>query len=146
MMTPDQRSQANQRITIERLLNDEQVLVHINPQRSGVIIPEHLHDNRTVTLRLSRYFKGDLTTDADKVTAELLFGSQYRTCIIPWECIWGASSMTGEEFVWADAAPEEILDMVLTQKGSRGAAAPQRREQPVRSKPRPNPCHLRRVK
>jgi stringent starvation protein B len=146
MMTPNHHSQTDQRKTVERLLNDEQVLVHINPQRKGVVIPEHLVDNRTVTLRLSRYFKGDLTTDDDKVTAELLFGQQYQTCVLPWDSIWGASSMTGEDFVWADAAPEEIIDIVLSDKGSRTGGNSQRREQPARSKDRPNPCHLRRVK
>jgi hypothetical protein len=145
MITTDRQQTGDQRTTIEKLLNDEQVLVHINPQRPGVELPNHLADNRSVTLRLSRYFKGELITDEEKVTAELLFGSQYSTCVLPWDSIWGASSISGDEFVWASSAPDEILHMVLNQQYGRSTPPPQRR--PTHSSARrPNPGHLRRVK
>jgi hypothetical protein len=143
MMITGKEAVKDQRTTIERLLNDEQVLVHVNPQRPGVLLPEHLADNRTVTLRLSRYFKGELVTDEERVTAELLFGSQYCTCVLPWDCIWGASSITGEEFVWASAAPEEIMHMVMSHHSSTQSPSRQRRPH---GKSRAAASHLRRVK
>jgi hypothetical protein len=145
MITTDRQATGDQRSTIEKLLNEEQVLVHINPQRPGVELPSHLADNRSVTLRLSRYFKGELFTDEDKVTAELLFGSQYSTCVLPWDSIWGASSISGDEFVWASSAPDEILHMVLNKQNGRSNPLPQRRPTHAGTK-RPNPGHLRRVK
>jgi hypothetical protein len=116
MMTTDRRTQADQKTTIERLLSDEQVLVHINPSQPGVVIPPYLMDNRTVTLRLSRFFKGRLSTDDTAIQAELLFGPDYFECSIPWNSIWGASSVRGEEFVWTEVTPPEILHLVLTQQ------------------------------
>jgi hypothetical protein len=102
----------DQKSTIERLLRDEQVLVHLNTTTPGVQIPSHLTQNKTVTLRLSRYFKGQLHTDAERITAELLFGSTYHICVIPWESIWGASAPHGEEFLWKEAAPDEIAHLL----------------------------------
>ncbi len=123
MITTDTETRADQRRTIEKLLNDEQVLVHINPQCQGVTIPSHLFDNRTVTLRLSRFFKGALSTDEDKISAELLFGQDYFSCLIPWNSIWGASSIRGEEYIWAESAPDEILEMVIAHKEERRVSA-----------------------
>lgn len=145
MMTTENRTQANQQTTIERLLNDEQVLVHINPAYDGVVIPPYLTDNRTVTLRLSRFFKGRLSTDDNKITAELLFGAEYFVCVVPWGSIWGASSVRGEEFVWTESTPPDILHLVLTQE-ERNAEL-ERREGRARIKtPRAAVGHLRRVK
>lgn len=145
MMTTDRETTSGQKTTIERLLNDEQVLVHLTPQHLGVVIPPHLMDNRTVTLRLSRFFKGRMATDERQITAELLFGSEYFTCHIPWSSIWGASSVRGEEFVWTDAAPPEILNMVLAhEESSRRYQAPQYR--PRAAAARSGASHLRRVK
>lgn len=148
MMTPGKDSAADQKTTIERLLDDEQVLVHINPATEGVVIPSHLSENRTVTLRLSRFFKGDLSLDDEKVTAELLFGPEYFTCVLPWECIWGASSIRGQEYIWAESAPDEILQMFLSQRDERMSATSrqERYMPPPAMKPRRTATHLRRVK
>lgn len=137
----------NQRTVIERLLLDEQVLVHINPQSSGITLPPHLLENRTVTLRLSKYFKGGLVTDEQHVTADLLFGSEYFTCIIPWQSIWGASSVLGEDYIWSEAAPPDVIDLFLAhqvQLGRQtGTAGPAPR---TVTKLRRQNSHLRRVK
>jgi hypothetical protein len=148
MMTPDKDTAADQKTTLERLLDDEQVLVHINPTTPGVVIPPHLSENRTVTLRLSRFFKGDLCIDDQKVTAELLFGPEYFTCVLPWECIWGASSIRGQEYIWAESAPDEILEMFLSQRDDRRSVKTQQERYmpPPGMKPRRTATHLRRVK
>lgn len=148
MMTPDKNSSADQKTTIERLLDDEQVLVHINPATPGVVIPQHLAENRTVTLRLSRFFKGDLSLNEEHVTAELLFGPEYFTCVLPWDCIWGASSIRGQEYIWAEAAPEEILTMFLSQRDEKliGSPRQERYMPPPAMKPSRAATHLRRVK
>lgn len=145
MMTTDTSTRTNQKATIEKLLDDEQVLVHLNPSCEGVHLPEYLMDNRTVTLRLSRFFKGSLSTSATGIEAELLFGPEYFPCLIPWESVWGASSVRGEEFVWAEAAPPEILHMVLSQESDE--LAPSKHSfRPRKHTSRERPSHLRRVK
>jgi hypothetical protein len=155
MMTTDLESQENQRTVIERLLEAEQVLVHINPRFSGTDLPAHLAENRSVTLRLSRFFRGALFTDADGISAELLFGSSYFTCVLPWGAIWGASSMEGDEYIWSDAAPEQILELYLAEKARSSSkpamtpppppATPSRRPPAARERKNTG-THLRRVK
>lgn len=144
MMTTGKEARADQKTTVERLLHDEQVLVHINPGFSGVAIPPHLQENKTVTLRLSRYFKGELTTDDERITAELLFGSSYVTCVIPWGSIWGASSLQGDEYIWRESAPEEILHLLRDHADHERGRPERRSNAPAAS--RPQPTHLRRVK
>ena len=116
MATGTTNSQKDQKGVTERLLLDEQLLVHVNPRCDGVELPPHLSENKTVTLRLSRYFRGSLVLDEDKITAELLFGDQYHMCILPWRAIWGASSVRGEEFVWAESAPDQVIELFMSQK------------------------------
>lgn len=145
MITTEGSTIAKQETTISRLLNDEQVLVHINPAFPGVMIPEYLMDNRSVTLRLSRYFRGRLSTNENQITAELLFGPSYFVCAIPWGSIWGASSVRGEEFVWSEATPPDILHLVLTQE-ERNAELERREARPRLKNPRATASHLRRVK
>ena len=120
MMKTHGSTQQDQKTTIERLLADEQVLVHINPSQPGVVIPEYLMANRTVTLRLSRFFRGQLTTNDEQIKAELLFGPNYFECCIPWNSIWGATSVREEEFVWTEVTPPEILHLVLSQHQFQG--------------------------
>jgi hypothetical protein len=147
MMTTNSSTPQDQRTTIEKLLADEQVLVHINPRQPGVVIPPYLMDNRTVTLRLSRFFRGRLATDDDQIKAELLFGPDYFDCSIPWTSIWGASSVRGEEFVWTEATPPEILHLVLSQHdfpNSEARSVSQTRRRSARAAGAGG--HLRRVK
>lgn len=151
MMTTGKENRPDQRTTIERLLDDEQVLVHVNPVAPGVDLPQHLKESRTVTLRLSRYFKGDLFTDELKVSADLLFGASYFTCVIPWNAIWGASSIREEEFLWPDAAPPDILELALAQQERQSSVKAAQKNESSKS---PSPAtgakratsHLRRVK
>ena len=148
MMTNGETDTRDQRTTIERLLDDEQVLVHINPMAPGVVVPDHLGRNQSVTLRLSRFFRGELFTDEERVTADLLFGDQYFTCSIPWTSIWGASSVKGEEFLWAEAAPPQIIDIVMAQQEQlrRSTAQHKPPSKPPPTKRRSDANHLRRVK
>lgn len=148
MMTTDAEKPQNQQSVIERLLNDEQVLVHVNPHFAGVVLPPHLLENKSVTLRLSRFFRGSLTSDEQGVTAELLFGSTYFSCFLPWGSIWGASSVSGEEYLWSDAAPDQILELYLAEKAR--ANVPPKAPPPEARRTAPgvkrNVSHLRRVK
>jgi hypothetical protein len=146
MMTTDRRNQSDQKTAVERLLSDEQVLVHINPGLPGVVLPPYLMDNRTVTLRLSRFFKGQLTTSEHSITAELLFGPEYFECSIPWNSIWGASSVRGEEFVWTEVTPPEILHLVLAQEENDQQSRTSGRQRVRTPRSAIGASHLRRVK
>lgn len=95
--------------TIEKLLNDEYLLVHLDSTKEGVDLPGHIMDSPQVTLKLSRLFRGGLEVTQDSLVSNLLFGSQYYLCKVPMIAIWGATSWQGHNIIWPDTAPKHIL-------------------------------------
>lgn len=130
---------------VNKLLDEQEyVLVHINLKAQGYELPDHLLGHPTVTLKLSRWFRGNLAVNEDKIVTELLFNGNYFTCVIPYESIWGMTNPAGETMIWADAIPPEVYGSLLslerTEKSARPAAAPQRK------KAKRLASHLKRVK
>lgn len=133
---------------LNQLLDEESyVLVHLNPTNEDVCLPEHLTTNPSVTLKLSRYFRGDLQVTAKEVSAELLFDGEYVTCTIPLAAIWGCTSEKGENIIWPESTPEPVLRSILE------SVQPEKEEDlkpksAVKSKKGalPSRGHLRRIK
>ncbi len=87
---------------IDSLLAGDHALIHLGPQEPGVTLPVHLMSNHTVTLKLSRHFRGTLILHADHIETHLLFGQAYFQCRIPYEAIWGVTSENGETTSWLE--------------------------------------------
>ncbi len=151
---------------LSRLLDAETyVLVHFDPKNKDVIIPTHLSNDPSVTLKLSRYFRGNLEINEDRVAADLLFSGTYFTCVIPYEAIWGCTSEGGENIIWPESTPEEVLRNILesalqnpekseteTTAGDEKVASKGKSEKEGRSglssvpKPARDRSHLKRIK
>jgi stringent starvation protein B len=128
------------------------VLVHLNPKNKDLIVPEYLCNDPSLTLKLSRYFRGKLDISEEQISAELLFGGKYFTCKIPFDAIWGCTSEKGENFIWPENTPEDVLKSILE------TAIPASSEKSVQkenitnvttnnsNKKAKRPNHLRRVK
>ena len=116
-------SEQEKRETLDRMLSEEHVLVHIAPHAIGVALPEHLQRNPTVTLKLSRHFRGRMTISPTEVSAELLFGERYFTCKVPFAAVWGMTSMRGQFLMWPESAPAEVLATLEQQAQARKADA-----------------------
>ena len=131
--------------TLKRLLLGEYILVHVDPRASNLTLPPHLLQNETVTLKLSRLFRGAMEVDNEKVTAELLFSGTYFTCVVPLDAIWGITSEKGENLIWVESAPKEVLkNMLISQPESSRPSGEE--EQGVPKEKLPSKGHLRRVK
>lgn len=129
--------------TINRLLQEEYVVVHVDGALSGVVLPPHLAKSHSVTLKLSRFFRGGIEIFGDKIVTNLLFDNEYFECSLPFEAIWGVTSVKGSNIVWPESAPQEILKKI-TETASAQAEAAQTTEQPETKSKRGS--HLRRVK
>ena len=101
--------------TLNRFLNDEHMLIHLCPRSPGVAIPEYLMDNPTVTLKLSRHFRGPLQIDDKGIRTELLFNDKYFTCVVPFEALWGMTSFRGQFLMWPESTPQEVFDTIIKQ-------------------------------
>lgn len=88
---------------LNKLLNGDHILIHINTKNTNLIIPEKLKDGPSVTLKISRNFNGRLELKKDLIITDLLFNGQYFECKIPLSSIWGCVSDAGENFIWQDA-------------------------------------------
>jgi len=103
------RTRQKQKLLDKLLMESDHILIQINPEFPGLVVPIHLTSQPTLTLKLSRLFRGDLRVEPTKIVAELVFGGSYHTCEIPMDAIWAVASSTGELFQWADCIPTQLL-------------------------------------
>jgi stringent starvation protein B len=141
-MTEAQETENKEKFeAINRFLENEFVLIHVNPHHPEVEIPNHLRKDPTVTLKISRLFKGGIEVSNERVLTNLLFQGQYHSCNIPLAAIWGLTSEKGSNLVWPNSTPNTVLKQLVVDANS---------EPPKQSPSPPNPLskrgHLRRVK
>jgi hypothetical protein len=105
--------QIDTKLLLEELLGDDHCLIHVNPSYPGVIIPDHLRKEPTVTMKLSHFFAGRVVLRENRVEAELRFGASPFACIVPYEAIWAASSVTGALTIWEQRALHPSLPRML---------------------------------
>lgn len=96
------------RKVIEKLLEDEYILVQVNTLANGVALPEHLMSLPSVTLKLSRLFRGTMSVNDEAIMADLLFNGAYFTCVIPLAAVWACSSARGSTQQWENSLPESL--------------------------------------
>ncbi|RMG43886.1 MAG: hypothetical protein D6719_02835 [Candidatus Dadabacteria bacterium] len=130
---------------INRFLNDEYVLVHLDPSVPGTAIPPHLMHNSSVTLKLSRFFRGAMEVKDNEIHADLLFDNEYFNCIIPFSAIWGLTAFDGSNMIWPEATPKDVLKNLLKEatrenKPARKKASSKTKHKEIKK------GHLRRVK
>jgi stringent starvation protein B len=98
---------------INKYLEDDYILLHLDARKEGVDIPDHLMGNPTVTLKISYGFKGGMQVTEERVWAALTFGGRFRDCFIPMAAIWGATTASGANTIWPEDAPPEIVAQII---------------------------------
>ena len=100
-------------LAINSFLNGEYVLLHVATSFPDLIVPDYLKDKSSVTLKISQYFVGKMEVLSDRIQTDLLFNGKYFSCTIPFEAIWGISGSGGENILWPEVAPQDILDTIV---------------------------------
>lgn len=108
--------QAQKKKHFELLLEQDHVLLHLDSRKVGVTIPKNLSGNPALTLKVSRLFEGEMTFDNTSIVAYLKFSGEYFRCEVPWVSIWGMSSASGEQKVWQEDFPKELIIEAAKQK------------------------------
>lgn len=129
--------------TLDKLLDNDHVLLHVLTSFEGVQIPEYLKSSPSVTLKISRAFRGALVVGDEQIDAELSFKGNYFSCVIPLNSIWGVSTPDGKSLVWPETAPAEVLSSVIAEMKKKEEESLRQQEEQTIGKPR---GHLRRVK
>mgnify|MGYP002074232878 CR=1 FL=1 len=137
----------------DELMKQEYTLLHIDPRRAGVSVPENLSGQSTLTLKVSYAFQGETLRDDKQITSYLKFDGQYFHCVIPWTAIWGMSAADGKQTIWPEDAPKEILLKSLrdkwgqiTSKLKSKKPSKERVEQTPTRERKSTATHLKRVK
>ena len=100
---------------IDKLLEEEYLLVHANTACEGLQLPSYLLTQPSVTLKLSRMFRYPVELFEKQISADLLFKGEYFSCHIPLDAIWGVTSAAGKGQIWADAIPPSLMNQITTE-------------------------------
>lgn len=93
----------------EEYMKGDHALVHLDARKPGVELPNEHHGNPALTLKLSYFFRGETTHDNQKIESFLKFHGEYCRCILPWSAVWGITSSNGENQLWPQDMPKELL-------------------------------------
>ena len=114
MSTPEQQSKEKFE-KLKEFLEGEYCLIHLDSGIEGVTLPSHLLKRYQVTLQVSRFFRGGLELTPEQISTDLVFDGSYFTCVVPLSAIWGTTSAGGENVLWPDSAPREVLAKILNE-------------------------------
>lgn len=103
---PPQRSKKQ---CFDDWFQDDHILLHLDAREEGVIVPSHLKDQHSLTLKLSPLFQGETVADDIGISTYLKFNGQYSQCIIPWTTLWGMTSEGGQQEIWRKDLPREVF-------------------------------------
>ena len=93
-------------------------MVHFDARNEASEVPAHLADNPSLTLKLSYAFQGETVYDDEEITAYLKFNGDYFKCVIPWDSIWGLTAEDGNQVIWAEDLPKELMLQIVRQQFS----------------------------
>lgn len=96
-------------LAFDKWMKGDHVMVHLDSRCSGVEVPEFLFNQPSLTLKLSYHFQGEVKRDDNAISAYLRFSGTYHKCVIPWTAVWGMTSIEGENSIWAEDMPKEVL-------------------------------------
>ena len=94
----------------------DHVLIHLDSRIEEVIVPDNLKSNHSLTLKLSRLFQGQCEFDENDIRAYLKFDGVYRECVLPWKAVWGMTSAEGEQRIWSNDLPAEVIASLAVTK------------------------------
>lgn len=132
--------------TLERLFEDDWMLIHVDTRAEQVVVPDHLKGSPSITFKISKLFQGVTEIKNGVISAQLLFGNARHACIFPYDSIWGATSFKGSNIVWPESAPPEVLEQIDKMPTEIEMPPSEQKEKSPKRKDREKPTHLKRIK
>jgi len=116
---------------MERLLDDGPVLVHLDPRRPGVRVPDAHAAGPRLVLRFGHNLTPpipDLAVGEEALEGTLTFRGVPFRCYIPWTSVFALVSDEGRGRVWPGDLPTEVAAEYTAREP--GAEPPQKPEPP----------------
>ena len=109
-MKPELRSPESRYKLITSLLGKhKQVLIHLTPSYPKTVLPKHLMQDATVTLKLSHYFENPLKITAKSIQVKLSFQNKPFDCFVPLDAILGCTAEDGKSYLFIGKEAEAKL-------------------------------------
>ena len=87
--------------------------VHLDARHPGVSVPLHLRGTDGLPLNLSyRYAGANLHCDDEDLCATLSFSGKPFRCVIPWEAVWGITTVDRRGQVWLEDVPVSFMERI----------------------------------
>lgn len=93
------------------LLERSSVYVHLDPRRSGAVVPPSFKKQAQLVLQIGLNMAvaiPDLRFDEDGMSCTLSFSRSPFFCVVPWPAIFAMVGDDGRGMVWPDDVPREI--------------------------------------
>ena len=97
-------------------MQGDHIMVHFSSAAPLVDVPESLRGEPSLTLKLSYNFQGATETTEEAITSYLKFSGAYYQCVIPWDSIWGFTSESGEQRLFPEDIPPEVVKEAAVKK------------------------------
>jgi stringent starvation protein B len=139
------------RQTLEKLLGDGPVLVHLDPRRAGVDVPAQHRAEPRLVLRFGYGLTPpivDLVVEEQAISGTLTFRGVPHRCVIPWSAVFAVVGEDGRGLVWGEDVPPEITHeytrdaRATTRRPSEGGG--ERKSDKPEPEPEPEPPRPRR--
>jgi stringent starvation protein B len=116
------------RLTMDKLLHDGPVLVHLDPRRPGVDVPVQHRTEPRLVLRFGYGLTPpivDLTVEELAVSGTLTFGGVPHLCLVPWSAVFAIVDEENRGFIWGEDVPVEIAHEYSRDPRGQTSAKPQ---------------------
>lgn len=105
----------------EALLEGSSLFVHLDPRRSGVLVPKWFTGQPQLVLQVGLNMAipiPDLKVDDVGVSCTLSFSRAPFWCRLPWSAIYALVGEDGRGMVWPDDVPQEVATQMAKQQQS----------------------------
>lgn len=92
------------------------VFVHLDPRRSGVLVPARLRSQAQVVLQVGLDMPvpiPDLRVDEEGIFGTLSFKGIPFTCFVPWNAVFALVGEDAKGMVWSKEMPEEVASALV---------------------------------
>ncbi|HVK66780.1 MAG TPA: ClpXP protease specificity-enhancing factor SspB [Polyangium sp.] len=117
------------------LLEGPSMYVHLDPRRSGVMVPKRFLDKSQLVLQigLNMFIPiPDLKVDDEGISCTLSFDRAPFSCFMPWNAIYALVGEDGRGMMWPTDIPPEVVAQMQAP-----AQQPKEAPKPAQKKPRP---------
>ena len=109
-------TERRKRIAIETELQKGKLLIHLDPRKEGVEVPEDLKEQPVLGLHFSHHFPfANTEVGPLALSANLSFGGIRFACVIPYEAVFCLTQTTSREQTWfSESLPKELQTWLST--------------------------------